>query len=299
MLLRCIDSVLKSTYPKIEIVICEDPSTNEARESILNRYSRYKNIIYIKNKTRLLKPASLNKAIRASKGTFLFHLDDDNVVHKKCITELVSTMHKFPKVGVVEALAFYYSHQNIIMHAGTERSRFMRGYQSPFSNERWRNQFKEGYEIGNADNAYMIRKKAIKAAGMYDLLSYYNEGAELQARIKKAGYSIVINPKAKTYHDVPYRPISNARYLFSERVNRYSVYHIMYSKILYEFRYEKTVQKLTFLISLPLYLGFYVDAIITKHVDVRTKFGLIGLLLKGTARGFVDAARVKQQIEYL
>ena len=300
ILARCVDSVLKSTYPKIEILIAEDPSQNMAKSIVMKKYSRHKNIRYMENAKRIFKPASLNKMIKASRGEFLLHFDDDNVIDRECISELVSTMRKFPEAGVVEALAFYYSHPSIIMHAGTDRSGFMRGAVTQFSNEKWKGQFEEGHEIGNADNAYMIRRSAIKAAGMFDLMSCYGEGAELQARIRKAGYRILINPKAKTYHDRPYMPGAQSRELFFERLGREAIYYVMLSKILYEFSYETTVQKLTFLISLPAYLGFYLRGIaLDKRKKPGEKLVLAGLLLSGTMKGLIAAALGKRRIERL
>jgi hypothetical protein len=301
MVVRCIDSVLKNTYRNLEVIVCEDPSDNCAEEAIRKRYSRLKNFTYMKNKTMGLVAATVNRMLRASKGKLIFLLNDDNVIDRRCIEELVSTMGKFPDVGIVGPLAFYYSKPNIIMHAGTIRSGFVRGYTSPFANKVWKNQLKEGDEVEDFGNAFMFRREAVYKAGMWDLLvPAQGEDGDFEARVRRAGYRVVINPKAKSYHDVPYVPAKNTMSLFFDRIDKVRIYHGMHSKILYEFRYEKPIQKITFLISFPLYFGYHTYAVIkARNRTFGERVYLFYRLLSGIVNGFKDALLNRSRIEYL
>jgi len=207
MLVRCVDSVLASTYKKIEIIIADDASTDGTEGIIKNKYYAHKNVLYIKNNKELLLSATINKALRVAKGKYIFILDDDNVIDKNCISELVSTFNKYKEVGIVGPLALYYSKKDTVMHAGVIRSPFMRRAIYPFANEKWRWQIKEGQEVEDFANAFMFKRKLLKKVGMWDLLvPFMGEDGDFEARVRMAGYKIVINPKAITYHDVPYNP---------------------------------------------------------------------------------------------
>lgn len=300
--LRCINSVLKSTYRNVEIIIGEDPSENEAENEIKRIYGNNKKIIYIKNKKKELIAKTVNIMLRKTKGKYIFLLNDDNVIDKKCIDELVSSIKKYPKAGIVGPIAFYYSHPNIIMHAGTVRSKFIRGFTSPHAGEKWHNQIKEGDEVDDFGNAFMFRREAMIKAGMWDLLvPHQGEDGDFEARVKKLNYIAIINPKAKTYHDITYTSEKNTAYLFIYRVNPVRIYHGIHSKILYEYRYEKTLQKITFTLSFPLYYGYYINAIIKtpNYKKLKDKIYLWHRLNLGILNGFKDAILNKDKIEYI
>jgi len=295
MLVRCVDSVLASTYKKIEIIIADDASTDGTEGIVKNRYKKYKEVFYIKNNKELLLSATINKALRVAMGKYIFILDDDNVIDKNCISELVSTFNKYKEVGIVGPLALYYSKKDTVMHAGVIRSPFMRRAIYPFANEKWRGQINEGQEVEDFANAFMFKKKLLKEVGMWDLLvPFMGEDGDFEARVRRAGYKTVINPKAITYHDVPYNPKS--AYFF--RVNEMRLYHVMHSKILYVYRYDNLIHKITFTISIPVYLSFYILAILKDKNDKFKKSGLFNALIKGVIDGFSDAINHRSKIEW-
>ena len=180
------------------------------------------------------------------------------------------------------------------MHAGTIRSKFMRRALYVHENERWANQINEGYEVEDFANAFMFRKEAVKKVGMWDLLvPSMGEDADFEARVRKAGYKVIINPKAITYHDIPYNP----KEVYFLRINESRMYHAMHSKVLYAFRYDNALQKFTFILSIPIYLGFYIRAIIKDKNKAVEKKKLIKILFKGMFDGFRDAIKKRDKIE--
>ena len=298
MLERCLNSVLLSTYTNLEIIVSDDSKSSESKETVEKFKNKFQNIKYICNNENNISIA-INRAIKQSdsdNSDFAFILDDDNEIGKNCIKELISSMVKDKNVGIVGPIAFYYSNKDIIMHAGTIRSKFMRRALYVHENERWTNQINEGYEVEDFANAFMFRKEVVKKVGMWDLLvPLMGEDADFEARVRKAGYKVIINPKAVTYHDIPYNP--NEIYFL--RVSESRMYHSMHSKVLYVFRYDGTLQKLTFTISVPLYLAFYLRAIIKDKNKENKKSKLIRALFKGTSEGFADAFKKRSEIERL
>jgi len=295
MLVRCVDSVLASTYKNIEIIIADDASTDGTEGIVKSRYKKHKKVFYIKNNKELLLSATINKALRVAKGEYIFILDDDNVIDKNCISELVSTFSKYKKVGIVGPLALYYSKKDTVMHAGVIRSSFMRRAIYPFANEKWRWQINEGQEVEDFANAFMFKRKLLREVGMWDLLvPAMGEDGDFEARVRKAGYKAVINPKAITYHDIPYDP--QRTYFF--RVNKMRLYHVMHSKILYVYRYDSLIQKITFTISIPVYLSFYILLILKNKDGKFKKSELFNALIKGVIDGFSDAINHRSKVEW-
>ena len=295
MLERCIRSVISSTYKNIEILISDDSDSDDSRLAVDRLKGRFQKILYIHNTGKNISVA-INRAIKRSKGELIFILDDDNEIDKDCIGEMVRSITQDKNIGIVGPLALYYSHRDIIMHAGVIRSKFMRRAIYIHENEKWNNQIKEKEEVEDFANAFMFKREAAKKAGLWDLLvPYMGEDGDFEARVRKAGYKAIINPRAKTYHDIPYNP-KEAYFL---RISERRMYHSMHSKVLYVFRYDNQIQKLTFTLSVPLYLAFYLRAIIKDKNKENKKSRLIKALFKGTREGFANAFKMKSEIERL
>ena len=295
MLNRCINSVISNTYKNLEIIVSDDSKSNKSMGVVAKKRNSFNSIMYIKNNEKNIGVA-INKGITQSKGKFIFILDDDNEIDKNCIAELVKSISKYNNIGIVGPLAFYHTNKKIIMHAGVIRSRFMRRAIYIHENEIWSSQITEEEEVEDFANAFMFRKEVTKKAGMWDLLiPHMGEDADFEARVRKAGYKVIINPKAITYHDILYNP----KVTYFLRVNENRMYHSMHSKVLYVYRYDNTVQKLTFTLSIPIYLAFYIKAIINDKNKKNKKVRLAKALFKGTFYGFADALGKRNKIEWI
>ncbi len=293
MLKRCLNSVILSTYENLEIIVTDDSKSSESKEITEKFKDRFKNIKYIYNTEKNISVA-INRAIKQATSELIFILDDDNEIDKNCIKELERSIIKNKNIGIVGPIAFYYSNKDVIMHAGTIRSKFMRRALYVHENERWSNQIKEGYEVEDFANAFMFKKNVAKRVGLWDLLvPSMGEDADFEARVRKAGYKAIINPMAITYHDIQYDP--KVKYFL--RVNGPRMYHAMHSKMLYVYRYDTILQKLTFTFSIPVYLAFYIRAILKDKRPENKKGKLLKSLFRGTSQGFTDAIRKRNKIE--
>jgi GT2 family glycosyltransferase len=295
MLLRCVNSVLNSSYKNIEVIVADDASQDGTKNAI-RKYNKIKKLKYIQNKEEKMLSYTINKALRKINGKLVFILDDDNVIDKMCISEMVNSFNKSTQIGIVGPLALYYSQKNRIMHAGTKRSVFMRRAIYPHINEIWSGQIKEGEKVEDFANAFMFRYDLLRKVGMWDLLiPLMGEDGDFEARVKKAHYDIIINPKAITYHDIPFDP--NNKYFM--RINDMRMYHVLHSKILHEARYDNPIGKLTFSISLPVYIGFYFYKILKSDNAISKKLHLMRLVILGAFKGIIDSIMNKNFIEKL
>ncbi len=292
MLIECIDSVLKSTYKNIEIIVSDDASFDGTREAVA-KYKKLENFKYLRNKKESLLSVTINKAIFASSGEYIFILDDDNVIDKNCISSLVSSFAKFKDAGIVGPIAFYKSHPDIIMHAGTVRSKYLRRIITPYSRERFSKQLKEGTVVEDFANAFIFKREILKKIGMWDLLvPFQGEDGDFETRARKIGYKVILNPNAKVYHNRKYEESE----LWEGRINKMRMYHFMHSKILYVYRYDSTVQKIIFTLSIPIYICYYMKLILFNVARGETRSAAIISLIDGTFRGIIDSILNKNQI---
>lgn len=290
MLERCILSVLSGTYKNVEVIVSDDSDDDKTKEVVKTLGKRFKHIMYLRSSKKSVA-AAMNLAIPRSNGKFLFLLNDDNIIAKDCIAELLKPFNGDSSIGIVGPRAMYFSHRNVIMHAGTVRSGFMRRAVYKHVNERWRGQIRSGEAVEDFANAFVFRRTVIKKTGMWDLLvPHMGEDGDFEARVRMAGYRIVINPKAVTYHDIPYNP----KELYFMRVNRLRMYHGMHSKVLYEYRYDSILGKLTFTISIPAYMLFYGYQVIRSGKE--GKLHMFFNIWSGTLNGIKDAILGRKEI---
>ena len=76
---HCINSVLKQTYRKMEVLIIYDDSSNEDFKKILQIKKKDKRIKIIRNKANKGAGLSRNLGIKKSKGKLLAFLDADDL----------------------------------------------------------------------------------------------------------------------------------------------------------------------------------------------------------------------------
>ena len=76
-LAEAIHSILDQTYTDFEFIIVNDASTDNT-ETIIKGFADQR-IVYIKNESNLELAASLNKAIKQAKGTYIARMDADDI----------------------------------------------------------------------------------------------------------------------------------------------------------------------------------------------------------------------------
>ncbi len=78
LLKRAIDSVLQQTYPNIELIICDDASTDDTPELVSRMADLHPQLVYFRNDTQQGSCHTRNCAIEAAQGHFITGLDDDD-----------------------------------------------------------------------------------------------------------------------------------------------------------------------------------------------------------------------------
>jgi glycosyltransferase involved in cell wall biosynthesis len=90
LLKRAVESVIKQSYPNIELIIVDDNSTDDTVEYLEKIVEKKSWITYYSNTESKGACYSRNLAISAAKGKFITGLDDDDYFHTERIKSLIS-----------------------------------------------------------------------------------------------------------------------------------------------------------------------------------------------------------------
>jgi len=208
-----IDSVLNLDFPKnkFELIIVDNNSQDNSRQ-IIKKYekenSNIKSLFLDKN---LGFAGGNNPGIKIAKGEYIILLNNDCIVDRKWLKELISCADKNPKIfSVGSKIKKYPPESNLVQNAGsivfqdgygrdigsvvtTDREQFYELDESQF------NQEKEVYSTCGA--AVLYRSSILKKIGVLDESFFmYYEDTEISERARLCGYQNYYCSKAIVYH---------------------------------------------------------------------------------------------------
>ena len=186
LLNNAINSVLAQTYKNFEIIVVDDASADNTKETVESFKSN--KIIYLKNDVSLKSSGARNVGINNSNGEFIAFLDDDDIWFS---SKLEKQIKKFEnsKVGIVySSIELYFVRYNIFYN--TVRNKKGMIYKDLLIKN----------HIGGTVSV-VIRKRALSDSGLFDNQFLAREEYDLWLRIsKKWEVDFISEPLVKAYH---------------------------------------------------------------------------------------------------
>lgn len=98
-----LNSVLKQTYPNIELLIADDCSTDASKSVITNWLTNHPEIPFVANTSNIGNTKTFNKMLALAKGDYIIDLAADDVLLPDCVAKQIKAFQesKFSNVGVV------------------------------------------------------------------------------------------------------------------------------------------------------------------------------------------------------
>ncbi len=181
-----IDSVINQSYKNLEIIICDNSSTDQTIQ-IVNSYNDKRIKLYI-NETNKGYTYNLNKCIELSKGEYLKFIFADDLLHENCIEEMVKVMNNNIDVNLCAVNFVHINNENIVLSEPIINMTSKK-YES-------NQMFKELIVIGNVigcPSGVMIRMETVRLIGSFSTNMEYMEDYEFWIRICKQGNYYFIN----------------------------------------------------------------------------------------------------------
>ena len=206
---KTLESVLALDYPSADfeiIIIDNDKSRNVINSLIRESVNPLTTFIPLNN--NLGFSGGNNVGIKKAKGKYILLLNNDCVVDKNWLSELVSVAENNEKIFAVNS-KIYLGNTNKIQNAGIRI--FPNGYAQDIGAvpnnkiqdyEVDKGQYDKEKEIDAACGAAVLYRTSIldKIGFLDESFFLYYEDVEISERAKKHGYQIIYAPKAVVHH---------------------------------------------------------------------------------------------------
>ncbi|HTX43647.1 MAG TPA: glycosyltransferase family 2 protein [Methanocella sp.] len=195
---RCMDALLRQTYPSLEVILVDNGSSDGSAEYVKGSYPSVRTVEAAEN---LGFARGNNVGIRAARGEFIATLNNDTEAAPGWLEALVGAMAADEGVGMCASKMLRMDDPTLIDSTGICVSRsgacWDRGmFQKDVG------QFEAAEEVfGPCAGAALYRKSMLDAVGLFDedFVSYM-EDTDLAFRCRLAGWKCRYVPGAVVYH---------------------------------------------------------------------------------------------------
>ena len=194
----CVNSLLKSDYKNIEIIVIDNGSDEPINNWFKGKFPRVKLITSTKN---LGAAGGRNLGIEYCSGTHILFMDDDAIAEAKMISSLVRILKKDKLTGIVQPIIYDKFQKKLLDGAGHDISLLTGRIKAWGAKEKDLGQYNFLREIPLSGCIWMVKKDVINKIGNYDeryFIPY--EDSDFSFRAKKAGFKIYCVPQAIAWH---------------------------------------------------------------------------------------------------
>ena len=273
MVCRCIRSVLDSDWPNVEVVVVDDCSPDDTGKRIRSEFGE--RVRYLRNDSNSFQAVSRNNGAKIARGDFLIFLDDDNILDRKAISELVHAFERNPKLGFAAPMAVHKrpGKENLIWSLGSDFNRWTSQPKDNCPNLPLE-QLPPGttaYSTSYYPNGFMVPRMVFdKVDGFDERYVQIFEESDFGWKIREAGYEAIVLTTARTEHHGFLEPgcVPVLRQLGIEKP--YRTYCFARNRLKFARKHFSFLQSLsiTFVFA-PLSCGYYGFVAIKNHrIDI-------------------------------
>ena len=200
--LECLESLAKISYRNSRIVVVDNASSDGSVGAIQEQHPE---VILLEQQRNLRFAGGNNAGMRYA----LDHgadqvclLNNDTTVDSEFLTHLVSRIQSDKKIGIATPKIYYHDEPNRIWFAGASISMWTGTMKHIGIREEDHGQYDESKEIDYATGCCILTRREVieKVGGLDESFFMYTEDADWCMRVRRAGYSVVYEPRAKVWH---------------------------------------------------------------------------------------------------
>jgi hypothetical protein len=269
-LVNLLDSIRKVNYPNFEIILVDNASDDGTVDIVRKKFPEVKVIVSKKNLGHF---SGANLGFKEAKGEYIFNIDDDNVVDKEVLGELVKCAQSDSKIGLLGPKMYYLSDPKKIWFAGTSINYLTGKTKYRGIGEVDRGQFDKIIETDHIPNAIFIKRKVIDKIGYYseDYKMTFGE-SDFAVRARKAGYKVVYCPKAIVWHDtkLPESGTLRGKIGFD---TPYRAYYLARNRLIFMDRHVSRICFMLFLFFVPFLTIYYISIFLRyRRIDMLVSY---------------------------
>lgn len=191
---KCLDSFVNQSYSKdlYEVLVCDGLSTDGTQDVVRKYQETYKNIKLVLNEG-MTAPKGMNLGIRKSTSDVIIIFGAHAYADKDFIKKNVEFLKKDSNIGCVGGPIE-------TLNSSNKGKAIALAMSSPFGvgNALFRYANKETYVDTVAFGAY--RRSVLEEIGYFDEELVRNQDDEINYRVVKHGYKILLSPEIKSYY---------------------------------------------------------------------------------------------------
>jgi len=126
-IVECIQSALEQSVKDLEVVVCDDGSTDKSNELVQKYFGNHKRVRLITQKNGGISAAS-NTAVRNSRGFYIGQLDADDVMMTDAVERCLEVMDKDNRLSLVYGTTEYIDENSKFVSKGWNWPVFSREY---------------------------------------------------------------------------------------------------------------------------------------------------------------------------
>lgn len=200
--IECVESLKKLAYPNYKIVVVDNGSTDGSAKAIK---ARFPEVFLIENKKNLGYALGFNRGMKfayKNAADYFLILNNDTVIDPKALIELVKTAETHSAIGFVSGKAYYYNDPLKLQTVGKKSHPIYLVGKHIGLGEYDKGQYDEIREYDFIDDVFLLVKKEVyeKVGGYDENFFLHWEETDWCARVRRAGFKIFYNPKAKIWH---------------------------------------------------------------------------------------------------
>lgn len=204
---ECLTSLFKTKYKNFNIVVVDNGSEKDESE-ILSKKFKSKKIQFLRFNKNFGFAEGNNKIIRKIKSKYAVLLNNDTIVDKNWLEELVKVAETDKKIAACQGKIRSFYNPDYFEYAGAAGGFLDRlGYpytrgRIGFHVEKDDGQYDDKSEIfWGSGTCLLLRRKHLKKSGLLPKdFFFYHEETDLCWRLRKLGFRIVFAPNSIIYH---------------------------------------------------------------------------------------------------
>ena len=231
LLLNCINSLKKSTYQNIEILVVDNISSDGSHTKCKKQFPDIK---LIQNRKNLGYCGGNNVGIKEAKGEFIVILNPDTIVEENWLDEMFNAFNEFGD-GLYQPKIISLNESDIIQSTGNMIHAFGFGFARD-KGKKIIEKKEEIEKIGYASGTCLFTtKKVLEKVGLLDeFIFLYHDDLDLGWRAAQIGINSYYVPKSKIFHAESYSLKWSAKKFYWLERNRKYCLKTHYSKDTYK-----------------------------------------------------------------